>query len=502
MQKPMIRKLSLYLFIVVIPTMVIGLIYIDIKKQELASEHLTEARTMLNVHKNQIDYLIQETKARLETMAVMVNEQTTEEELQRVLTETYRKEPRFSGLLLLDNDGDILLSAQPLKQKRNLSGREFFQTALLTGQTAVSGAYYGQLTGNHIVSICTPIHSSDDDEPQRLLIAALRVDYLQNIMEVISPSIDISVLDADRKIVFQTGNWSGETGRPESTALHLNQLNWQLKASPKPINLSETISSVTLFLFSVFILLNVLFIGTQYYLLRRKAARENAQIDSQKLELVGTLAASTAHEIRNPLTGINGFIQLLKEKYKDEEDQFYFSVIDKEIKRINQIVSEFLVLGRPTAHHHKTHQLSEIIKEVLPIIQSEANYSNMDIQTNLQEDEKLTVHCTKDHIKQVVMNLAKNSLEAMEPDDTLSISVYRHKEEAVIEVCDTGKGIPEDILNKIFTPFFTLKDTGTGLGLVVCKRIINMYKGDIDIQSRVNQGTKVRITLPLAKGKL
>lgn len=244
--------------------------------------------------------------------------------------------------------------------------------------------------------------------------------------------------------------------------------------------------------------LNILFILVQYYLLKRKTQLERAQNEAQKLELIGTLAASTAHEIRNPLTGISGFIQLLQKKYKSEEDQLYFSIIEQEIKRINQIVSEFLVLGKPTAERLEVNSPQDILDEIMPIIYSEGNLYNVEVNVEILVNRPLKVNCTKDHIKQVILNVAKNALESMQEGGRLSIYLEARDHKAVIKVADNGMGISEDMLEHIFLPFVTSKEKGTGLGLVVCKRIMLMYGGSIDIQSEVDKGTEVTIALPAA----
>lgn len=221
------------------------------------------------------------------------------------------------------------------------------------------------------------------------------------------------------------------------------------------------------------------------------------QNEVQKLELVGTLAASTAHEIRNPLTGIKGLVTLLSEKHKEEEDQFYFSIIQKEIQRINEIVSEFLILGKPTSVKQHTYDLKDIVKEVSLIIQSEANLHGIQFIT-VMEDKNIPIRCSKDHIKQVILNITKNAFDAMKQGDTLTIEVGARNDKAQVRITDTGIGMPEEVKKKIFDPFFTNKETGTGLGLVVCKRIMDMYDGDISITSTEGKGTVVHIFLPLA----
>ncbi|MET1167919.1 sporulation kinase KinD, partial [Bacillus velezensis] len=208
--------------------------------------------------------------------------------------------------------------------------------------------------------------------------------------------------------------------------------------------------------------------------------------------------ASTAHEIRNPLTGISGFIQLLQKKYKGEEDQLYFSIIEQEIKRINQIVSEFLVLGKPTAEKWELNSLQDIIGEIMPIIYSEGNLYNVEVELQYLTEQPLLVKCTKDHIKQVILNVAKNGLESMPEGGKLTISLGALDKKAIIKVVDNGEGISQEMLDHIFLPFVTSKEKGTGLGLVVCKRIVLMYGGSIHIESEVRRGTEVTITLPVS----
>jgi two-component system, sporulation sensor kinase D len=171
-------------------------------------------------------------------------------------------------------------------------------------------------------------------------------------------------------------------------------------------------------------------------------------------------------------------------------------VIEEEIKRINEIISEFLVLGKPTAETHSAHDVNHIMNELLPLVQSEANLYNVQFKLNI-ESESINISCSKDHIKQVILNLTKNALESMKNGGYLTITLSKEDNHCKISIRDTGIGISPELLGKIFDPFFTLKDTGTGLGLVVCRRITNMYHGDIYINSTINVGTEVHVVFPL-----
>ena len=196
---------------------------------------------------------------------------------------------------------------------------------------------------------------------------------------------------------------------------------------------------------------NILFLWAQYFLLKRKVKRENEQTEHHKLELIGNLAASTAHEIRNPLTGIKGLVKLLSEEYHDKKAQSYFEVIQTEIDRINVIVSELLVLGKPTAHTLKKYNANTIVAEIEPIIHSEANFMNVELSVDYHSEE-LPVSCVKDQLKQVILNLTKNSLQAMPYGGKLSISLDKQLDNCLITVIDNGVGMQKDQLNQAFNP--------------------------------------------------
>jgi two-component system, sporulation sensor kinase D len=171
-------------------------------------------------------------------------------------------------------------------------------------------------------------------------------------------------------------------------------------------------------------------------------------------------------------------------------------VIQSEIDRINAIVSELLVLGKPTAYTLKTYNVNDIVSEIEPIIHSEANYMNVEFSTRLASMD-LPVSCVKDHLKQVVLNLAKNAFQAMPNGGKLSISLEKGMHSCIIRIADTGVGMQKDQVKQAFDPFYTLKKDGSGLGLTVCKRIIETYSGNISIQTTFNEGTLVEISLPL-----
>jgi PAS domain S-box-containing protein len=225
---------------------------------------------------------------------------------------------------------------------------------------------------------------------------------------------------------------------------------------------------------------------------RKKA--EEFLLQSEKLSIVGELAAGVAHEIRNPLTTIKGFVQL----YKKENSSIEFNdLLLSELERIETITSEMLSLGKPQAIQLKRTDLRELIENTLDLLQPQA-YMN-DIQFNLEfEESPYFITSEKNQLKQVFLNILKNAMEAMNEGGIIQINLRKESEhECIISFQDQGIGIPEELLPRLGEPFYSLKEKGTGLGLMICHKIIKQHHGDIIYKSEVNKGTLVEIKLPL-----
>jgi PAS domain S-box-containing protein len=226
----------------------------------------------------------------------------------------------------------------------------------------------------------------------------------------------------------------------------------------------------------------------------RKRAEE-ILLQSEKLSIVGELAAGVAHEIRNPLTTIKGFIQLFKrENGADEINDLLLS----ELARIETITSEMLTLGKPQAVQLHLTNLRELVENTLELLSPQAHMEN--IQFNLcVEDSSFFITGEKNQLKQVFLNILKNAIEAMPDGGNIHINLQKRDEsECVLSVQDEGCGIPEELLPRLGEPFYSLKEKGTGLGLMICNKIIKQHHGSITYQSKAQEGTLVEITLPLA----
>ncbi|WP_338472272.1 ATP-binding protein [Niallia sp. XMNu-256] len=226
----------------------------------------------------------------------------------------------------------------------------------------------------------------------------------------------------------------------------------------------------------------------------KKEETEGLLQKSDKLAVVGQMAAGIAHEIRNPLTSIRGFIQLFESKYKD--DQPYFQLVLSELDRINLIVGEFLVLAKPTAVEFKEKEVNNLIKEVVTLINTQAIMNNIQISVEYEQNSPIIV-CEESQLKQVFINLLKNAIEAMPNGGLIEVRVKEQTKGSVsIYISDQGVGIPEGRIPKLGEPFYTTKEKGTGLGLMISYKIIESHNGEINISSEINKGTTIEVTLP------
>jgi len=218
-------------------------------------------------------------------------------------------------------------------------------------------------------------------------------------------------------------------------------------------------------------------------------------IKKEKLSVVGELAAGIAHEIRNPLTSIKGFVQLMKET--DRSAVGYANIMLDELERINGIVSEMLLLSKPESEHFRVFSLTEAVKYVMSLTSHEALLKNIDFLYD-EQTNNASVYGNKNHLIQVLLNVFKNAIEAMDKPGNIYITIKTAQDNHIfIEVRDEGVGISKDRLEHIGEPFFTLKEKGMGLGLTISSKIIHDHHGTLQIESEQNKGTIVKIRLPL-----
>jgi two-component system sporulation sensor kinase A len=214
----------------------------------------------------------------------------------------------------------------------------------------------------------------------------------------------------------------------------------------------------------------------------------------ERVSAVGELAAGIAHEIRNPLTTLTGFVQLLK---RDEENGPYLDLMHSELSRIELVTNEFLMLAKPQVTKYQKENLISILDSVITMLNTQAIMSNTYIRMEVEIDRP-TIHGDGNHLKQVFINVLKNAIESMPNGGDILVKVQPYKVNQVsIQFIDQGMGIPEELLPKLGEPFYTLKEKGTGLGLMISFKIIKEHQGDVHIYSVFGEGTTVNIYLPL-----
>jgi signal transduction histidine kinase len=216
---------------------------------------------------------------------------------------------------------------------------------------------------------------------------------------------------------------------------------------------------------------------------------------TEKLSVVGELAASVAHEIRNPLTALKGFLQMLQSS--SDENQMYYKIMLEEIERINIISSELLVLAKPQQIHFQKRNINELLSNVKSLLESEANLYGVELEI-FTNDKLPLVDCEPNQLKQLFINIIKNSIEATSKKVKVSLNKIDNDHICIL-FKDDGCGIDQDRLKHLGEPFYSMKEKGTGLGLTVSYRIVEFHKGQIQFESKVNEGTTVRLVLPIKK---
>ena len=219
----------------------------------------------------------------------------------------------------------------------------------------------------------------------------------------------------------------------------------------------------------------------------------------EKLASLGELSAGLAHEVRNPLGIIKNAAEgLLNRERSQKERELLLEIIVKESKRLNKLVSDFLTFARPTPPKKVEGSLKKLVEEVAFSMKGEIEKKG--IALKLELDEAL-LPFDRDQMRQVLINLFLNALDATPEGGEIGVSLLKEKQEVYLRLWDTGKGIPREHMDKVFDPFFTTKEKGTGLGLALAYRIVEEHGGTIKVDSREGKGTMVEIRLPVTKGK-
>jgi two-component system sensor histidine kinase HydH len=221
-----------------------------------------------------------------------------------------------------------------------------------------------------------------------------------------------------------------------------------------------------------------------------------------RLSAMGNMAATVAHEIRNPLNSVSMGLQRLKREFhptQDEEEySHYIELMRGEVQRLNSIVEEFLSLARPLEIKPEEVRMDTLLEELTTFAKADAELANVQIRVVVPPDLP-TARVDRNYLKQVLLNLILNGLQSMPQGGSLTLEAEVSRGNMIVTVADTGEGVPQETLSRIFEPYFTTKTKGAGLGLTIARRIVEAHQGTLTVDTTSGQGTRFRIAVPVSR---
>lgn len=222
------------------------------------------------------------------------------------------------------------------------------------------------------------------------------------------------------------------------------------------------------------------------------------QVEHQKtLTIVGQNVATIAHEIRNPMTSIQGFLQMIK-VYSDEKNHEYFKIVESELQRMDELLKDLLDFSKPKKFDFSYVNLKKIMHEVIDILQPKAILSSIIIECEYDDIGEPIIYGNENRLKQMMINLVKNAIESVNAGGYVRVYLgYKSKDCIMLSVTDQGYGMDEKMLENIFNPFYTTKENGTGLGLLLVQSVVEEHKGKVFVESEQGKGSKFMVEFEL-----
>jgi|SRR5690625_4461852 len=219
---------------------------------------------------------------------------------------------------------------------------------------------------------------------------------------------------------------------------------------------------------------------------------EKIIINSEKLVQAAQLSAGLVHEIRNPLTSLKGFLQLVQSGVQQKEE--YYRVMIGEIDKLEKITTELLQMAKPLQNQMKKEYIHQLMDDVEFMMNTQTTLKHVELK--MSANKELAITCNASQIKQVLINLILNGAEAMSERGTIRVNSYKRQNHIVIDIIDEGEGISPDFVNELQQPFFTTKEKGTGLGLVITQHILELHHATLEVKANEDKGSTFTILLP------
>lgn len=232
-----------------------------------------------------------------------------------------------------------------------------------------------------------------------------------------------------------------------------------------------------------------------YRIIRREEQHKLEMAHRESLAQLGEMGAMLAHEIRNPLSGIKGYAQVIEKHPRDERNGGFAQRIVSETLRLETLVSALLAYAKSDREPMLTLNLSTVVAHAAALLQPEAE--QLKIKFICEYQENILIYGNWDRLTQVLLNVVKNAIQSMPDGGTVRITACKDSKHAIVNVSDSGHGISLEDMTRVFEPFFTTKARGTGLGLALCRKIVEEHGGKITVQSIVGEGTSVSVAIPI-----
>lgn len=444
----------------------------------------------------------------------------------------------LSNAAIIDSAGNILATAEGDNPFSGFT-KEMKYSRAFSGQPVISsrGAITGEMRS--CISIQVPIYGRDGTVVG-VFAAGVPITEVTNVVEAQPMPADeyIFVMDEEAYLIYHP--WEADnSGSTDQVSHHyapslfqkkngdllvrsvydeIDELNvytamektsWRIVAAMPvgrvyAIILRKSLPDMVIFI----LLLSCIILLYRTLAQAKRYQKERETLRLQRLLSVNQLAAGIAHEIRNPLTSIKGFIQLMGMKPGRPPDTNYLEIILAEIDRIEKLVSEFQMLSRPLKPTpFQEIDLVQILNDVILLMASQALNKNINLELFIQKasaawtfgPEAYWVSGDAAQLKQVWLNLVRNALEAVEKGGKVKVSLLRQENQVIVVVEDNGPGITPEVMAKLGTAFYTTKENGTGLGLSVCYNIIHNHGGKMEVDSKPGEGTRFTVLLPCIK---